>query len=60
MPSLHLNFCPLHNVLIGCQITSYYYTPSPENELETGKLYLAKTQRVIEGFNEILAVGTGK
>lgn len=60
MPSLHLSFCPLYNVLIGCQVTSYYYTLSPENELKTGKLYLANTQRVIEGFNEILAVETGK
>lgn len=50
MPSLHPNFYPMYNVLIGCQITGYY-TPSPEKELKITKLYLARTQGVNEGFN---------
>lgn len=45
----HPNFCSLYNVLVGCRMTSHYYTLSPENELKTAKLYLLGLRVSIKG-----------
>lgn len=38
-------------MLTGCQMSSCYDIPSPENELQTAKLYLAEIEGVDEGFS---------